>query len=139
LPAIRANLDLFSKIEILPRTSKLEALTPRSGTLASVPVDRLGKLMMTKSSDDASGPVVLRASPGASAIRRVSSRVRPLFISLSAPLRSTMATSFDPLEVSARLKPSAIASTPTSTSTTPAMPTAAVNAEPFRCGMVCRL
>ena len=38
------------------RTSKAAGTTPRSGTLASVPVERLGRLMMTNSSEDAIGP-----------------------------------------------------------------------------------
>ena len=59
---------------------------------------------------------------------RVASRSRPLVISLSAPLRNTIATSGAPDTVIARRKPAAMESTPTSTPTTPAMPMAAVSA-----------
>jgi hypothetical protein len=52
--------------------------------------------MMTNNSAEASGPASVRATPGASAIRRVSSRPSPLTISLSAPLRSTIAASAAP-------------------------------------------
>ncbi len=68
----------------LLRTSKAAGCTPRRGTLASVPVERLGASTITKSSAEASGPDAARATPGASAMMRVSSRPMPLIISLSA-------------------------------------------------------
>ena len=113
--------------------------TPRKGTFASVRVERFGRLMMTKSSAEASGPSALRARPGASAIRRVSSRERPLVISVLALLRRTMATSSEPDGVMAARKPSAMERTPTKTATTPAIPTAAARAAPLRSGMERRL
>ncbi len=48
-----------------PRTASAAFSTPRNGTLASVPVERLGRLMITNSSAEASGPSALRATPGA--------------------------------------------------------------------------
>ena len=67
---------------------------------------------------------------------RVLSRRKPLTISLSAPLRRTMAASGEPEAVMAFLNPTPIESTPTSTATTPAMPITAAATEPSRCGML---
>ena len=120
-------------------TAKAAFSTPRKGTLASVPVDRLGRLMITNNSAAASGPSAERATPGASEMRRVSARESTLVISVSAPLRSTTAKSAGPLGVIAARKPAAIESTPTKTATTPAMPTAAAVAAPLRSGSVRRL
>src|SRR5690348_1448262 len=119
---VRPEFDLFAKIEAsegarsagthddlvlsrlkLPALHKLNvpanveagSADAAHGNIGVKPVDRFGRSIMTKSSADASGPAALRASPGESLIRRASSRVMPLFISLSEPLRSTMATSFD--------------------------------------------
>ena len=66
----------------------------------------------------------------------VCSREKPLTISLSAPLRSTMAVSGEPETVMACLKPAAMESTPTSTATTPAMPMTVAATAPRRCGML---
>ena len=128
-----------ASIRMFPRTSNAPCSTPRKGTLASVPVLRFGRLMMTNNSAELSGPAALRATPGASPIVRMASRSRPLVISLSEPLRSTTATSGEPDTVIARRNPSAIASTPTSTPTTPAIPTAAVSAAALRSGSERRL
>src|ERR1035441_7162159 len=121
-------------IFMLSRTARADGSTPRNGTLASVPVARLGRSMMTNNSAEASGPLALRATPGGSAIMRVSSWLKPLTISLSAPLRRTIAPSGEPETVMACLNPAAMESTPTSTPTTPAMPTIVAAAEPRRCG-----
>src|SRR2546422_7652090 len=59
-----------------------------------------------------------------------------LIISLSEPLRRTTARSTAPVSVIVRRNPWAIESTPTNTSTTPAMPKAAASDEPLRCGTV---
>ena len=61
---------------------------------------------------------------------------RPLVISLSAPLRITSARDGEPEPRMAAVKPAAIDSTDTSTTTTPAMPTMATpdEAEPLRNG-----
>ena len=99
----------------LSRTLSAACSTPRIGTLASVPVERLGRLMMTNSSAEASGPSSVRATPGASAMMRVLSRRKPLTISLSAPLRRTMAASGEPEAVRALRNPTPIESTPTRT------------------------
>src|SRR5690606_3722594 len=64
---------------------------------------------------------------------------RPLVISESAPLRITMARSGDPASCIDALNPSAIDSTATRTTTTPAMPMMATMDDPSRCGMVRRL
>ncbi len=112
---------------------------PRSETFASVPVERFGRLMITKSSADASGPEASRAMPGASSITRTSSRPKPLVISESEPERSTIASEGEPEETIARRKPDATESTPTRTSTTPAMPMTEDSADPRRSGIVRRL
>src|SRR6266404_4387030 len=90
---------------------------------------------MTNNSAEDSGPSALRASPGASAITRVSSRPKPLTISLSAPLRRIIAELGEAEEAIALRKPAAIERTPTRTPTTPAMPITAAMTEPRRCGM----
>src|ERR1035441_8749116 len=92
--------------------------------------------MMTNSSADASGPVSVRATPGASAMMRVLSRRKPLTISVSAPLRRTIAASGEPEAVMAFSKPTPMESTPTRTATTPAMPMTAAATDPRRCGML---
>jgi len=90
--------------------------------------------MITNNSAEASGPSLERATPGASAMIRVESRRKPLTISLSAPLRSTIAESGDPEEVIARRNPTRMDSTPTNTVTTPAIPTTDAATEPRRWG-----
>ena len=120
------------------RTLNAAGSTPRSGTFTSVPVERLGRLMMTNNSAEASAPSGERATPGASAMMRALSRESPLTISLSAPLRSTSAASGEPDAAIVRRKPAAMDSTPTSTVTTPAMPMTAAPTEPRRCGMPSR-
>ncbi len=94
--------------------------------------------MMTNNSADASAPWPLRATPGASAMSRVSSRPKPLTISLSAPLRSTIAPSGAAETVIACLNPAAMDNTPTSTATTPAMPMTVAATAPRRCGRLIR-
>ena len=42
----------------LSRTCNAAASTPRNGTFASVPVERLGRSMMTNNSAEESGPLV---------------------------------------------------------------------------------
>ena len=76
--------------------------------------------------------------PGAWRIRSDSVPLTPLVISLSAPLRITSARLGDPASDIAAVKPEAIDSTDTSTTTTPAMPMIATPEEPSRCGMVRR-
>ncbi|MEZ5283541.1 MAG: hypothetical protein R2712_01785 [Vicinamibacterales bacterium] len=63
----------------------------------------------------------------------------PLVISESAPLRMTSARAGLPDSPIAAVKPAAIDSTDTSTTTTPAMPTMATPDEARRCGIVRRL
>ena len=60
----------------------------------------------------------------------------PLDSSESAPCRMTIARSGRPALTIAFSNPSAIDSTPTSTTTTPAMPMIATPAELNRCGIV---
>ena len=72
-------------------------------------------------------------------MRSASPPLTPLVISLSAPLRITSARDGDPDSRIAAVKPEAIDSTETSTTTTPAMPTMATPDEPRRCGIVRRL
>ena len=92
---------------------------------------------MTNSSPDATGPCSPRRTPGASPMRRTSSRVRMLIISLSAPERITIAVSGEPVVAIVLRKPSAIDSTATNTATTPAMPTTATSDEAERAGGSC--
>ena len=72
--------------------------------------------------------------PGACLMMSTSAPPRPLVISLSAPLRITSARVGEPEPRIAAVKPAAIDSTETSTTTTPAMPTMATPDEPSRCG-----
>jgi len=118
----------------LPRTFVAWACTPRSGTFASVPVVRIGRLIITNNSGEARALLSSRRMPGASAMIRTSSPPRPLIISDSAPLRSTIAFS-SPTELSMVLTtPWAMDNTPTITATTPAIPNMAAADEPLRCG-----
>src|SRR5215207_1839303 len=112
---------------------------PRRGTLASVPVERLGRSTTTYSSAEATGIRPARATPGASEMMRVASRSRPLIISLSLPERRTIAVSAEAFEVMVLRKPSAIDSTATNTATTPATPSTAAAEAPRRWPMVRRL
>ena len=120
------------------RTAKAVGSTPRIGTLAPVPVLRLGTSTMTNSSADATGPFAPRATPGASLMIRVCSSSSTLDISVSLPARSTSAVPDEvPLSMTLR-KPSAIDSTATNTATTPAKPTTATLDEPSRCRRLIR-
>ena len=74
--------------------------------------------------------------PGACLMTSTSGPLRPLVISLSAPLRITSARSGEPDPCIAAVKPAAIDSTDTNTTTTPAMPTMATPDELRRCGIV---
>jgi hypothetical protein len=85
------------------------------------------------------GPSLVWSTPGASEMIRVSSRSRPLIISLSLPARSTIAVSGAAVEVIAFLTPSAIENTAIDTITTPATPTIVASEEPRRWGIVRRL
>src|SRR5712691_4584953 len=120
-------------------TPNADGSTPRSGTLASVCVERLGRLTTTNSSGDTSAFPLARAIPGASPMTFASSRPRMLIISLSAPERMTIAASGAPVDSIVFLNPWPIESTPTSTATTPATPNIAVAAAPLRRGRVRRL
>ena len=70
--------------------------------------------------------------PGACRMRSDSVPLTPLVISLSAPLRITSARDGEPDSPIAAVKPAAIDSTDTSTTTTPAMPMMATPDEPRR-------
>ena len=118
------------------RTPNAAGSTPRSGTFAGVPVLRLGTSTTTKSSADATGPPAARRTPGASLMIRVLSRGSPLLSSVSLPPRMTIAVSGDPAPASAARNPSAMESTATKTTTTPATPVTATRDEPARCGTV---
>ncbi len=72
-------------------------------------------------------------------MRSASLPLTPLVISLSAPLRITSARVGEPEFCIAAVKPAAIESTDTSTTTTPAMPMMATPDELRRWGMVRRL
>jgi hypothetical protein len=121
-----------SMSDISSRTSCAVGSTPRIGTLAEVLVDFFGMSMMTKSSAERSAFCPSRRVPGACLITSTSFRLRPLVISLSAPLRITMARDGEPEPRIAAVKPDAIDSTETNTTTTPAMPTMATPDDPSR-------
>ena len=122
------------------RTPRSFRPTPRSVTLASVPVSALGTFTTVTSSFDSSAlPSASLASPGALLMVSMSARVRLLLSSASEPPRRMMARSARPLSASVCLKPAPIASTDTNTATTPAMPMTMTLEAPSRCGRVCRL
>ena len=127
-----------STISTSSRTSKASSSTPRSGTLASVPVERFGRLITTNNSADTSGPDFPCTTPGASPTIRDSSRLMPLIISESAPLRRMTALRGEPATTIALRNPLAMESTPTKTATTPAIPNTAANDEPLRCMSVAK-
>ena len=124
-----------STILMLPRTSNaalFHAAQRHVGVGAGRALRQVDDDKQLRRSERSVG--VARDARAHRAIVRVASRSRPLVISLSAPLRSTTATSGEPDTVIARRKPSAMASTPTNTPTTPAMPIAAVSAAALRSG-----
>jgi hypothetical protein len=79
-------------------------------------------------------PSAPRFTPGASSISGAASRDNALDISVVEPLRSTIARSSRPVFWSASIIPVDIASTDTSTATTPAMPITITNEVLARCG-----
>src|SRR5215471_3629519 len=104
------------------RTSRAFGETPRTCTLASVPVERRGKGAITTTSGVTSGPSPPRATPGASSRIRTCSRVTLLSISEVEPARRTIALPNDPEETSVALNPLASESMATKTPTVPAIP-----------------
>ena len=70
LVAARLEVPAFDELDVSRAPRWPSFPTPRIGTLASVPVERLGRLMITNSSAEASAPSGPRARPGASGMRR---------------------------------------------------------------------
>ena len=100
-------------------------MTPRTCTLASVPVARIGMLAMTTTSGLTRATPPSRATWGASSMMRTSSIVTKLPISLVEPALWTMAFLGSPEETSVAWKPRARASMAMKTPTVPAIPTTA--------------
>jgi hypothetical protein len=116
----------------LSRTSRTRGETPRTWTLASVPVLFRGNAAMTTTSAEESGPRSSRATPAAPSITRKSSRVTALTISEFMPASRTIAFRGDPEATSVARKPWANASMATKTPTVPATPSTATIAEDQR-------
>ncbi len=122
------------------RTWNAAGCTPRSGTLASVPVERLGRSMTTKSSAEASGPAA-----DAQHSRRVGDDARHVAGEAARHLAVAAAAQHDRGVRRARRSqqawrnPSPIESTATSTPTTPATPTTVAADAPRRWPIVRRL
>src|SRR5215467_11401132 len=114
------------------RISSTLGETPRSCTLASVPVEIRGMGAMSTASAVTKGPLGPRAMPGASCITFTASKATPLVISDVAPPRTIRALSGEPDETSVALKPLARESMATKTPTVPAIPTTATIAEAQR-------
>jgi hypothetical protein len=114
------------------RTSSARDETPRTWTLASVPVLTSGNAATTTTSAEASGWPSRRRTPAADAITRTASMEIALTISESAPARRTIAFSGEPEDTMVARKPRAIASMATNTPTVPAMPSTATIAETQR-------
>ena len=109
--------------------------TPRNGTLLGLVSPLRGRSTITTSSAEASGrPAPSRATPGSAARRTAWSRSTPLESSESEPARSMITRSPRPVLASVWRNPSDIASTDTSTPTTPAMPTTTTSDVPTREG-----
>ena len=83
------------------RTPNAAGSTPRSGTLATVPVLRFSRSTTTNSSAEATGPLSARRKPAASLMMRVSASARALLSSLSLPPRMMIAVSGEPAPASA--------------------------------------
>ena len=129
-----------STIRTSSRMAKAAGWTPRKGTLLGWVSPLRGRSTITTSSADASGrPAASRATPGRLASRVAASRATPLDSSASEPARSMITRSGRPVLASVWRKPSDIASTDTSTPTTPAMPTTTTSEVPSRWGIVRRL
>ena len=140
-PAITSfvpNLNMRpSTIENSLRSGMLSGPMPRTGTFAGASGDDFfGRSIITISSAAASGVWPSRLIPGACLMTSTSVPLRPLVISLSAPLRITSARSGEPEPCIAAVKPAAIDNTDTNTTTTPAMPMMATPDELRRCGIV---
>src|SRR5260370_7660323 len=113
----------------LLRMAKTFGATPRSSTLASVPVDRKGIGAISTASGVTKGPAAPRAMPGASWIILAESIVTLLVISDVGPARVMSALSAEPEETSVALNPRASDSMATKTPTVPAIPTTATIVE----------
>lgn len=111
------------------RTASTRGDTPRTWTLASVPVWRRGKAAITTTSALTSALGRSLTTPGASSTGRVCSRGRMLSSSEFEPARRTMALAGEPEETRVALKPLARASVATNTPTVPAIPSTATTAE----------
>ena len=99
-----------------------------------------GRFVSTTTSALASGcPSAAVATSGSARRMFTASRVMPLEISLSAPLRSTSRLSFEPVSSSAAWKPEASAIAPIRIATVNATPSAVVAVETGRCRMLRRL
>ena len=108
---------------MLLRTLNAVGVTPRKVTLVGMSVSFLGRVVMTTTSQEASGlPSAPRATRGSTAIRlalpmsihEVSSDIEPRWV--------TMALLSEPVELSAMLKPRAMDRMVTNAATTRAMP-----------------
>lgn len=90
---------------------------------AQAEVDSLqARIAAARQQEDAAGAAPVRKTPGASEMIVVCSALRPLVISLSLPDRITITRSGAAASRSAAVNPSAMESTATNTTTTPAMP-----------------
>src|SRR5262249_43308655 len=120
-------------------TSKAAISTPRIGTFATVPVERLARLMMANSSAETAGPRGPVTMPGASRIIDTSSCASTLESSLSDAADVTIAVRSSPVPVIAARKPSAMERTETNTTITPTIPMIAITEAVNRCGILRRL
>ncbi len=121
------------------RMSNAARCTPRNGTLLGWLSPLRGRSTITTSSAEASErPAPSRATPGRAASSVAWSRPTPLESSASEPARSMITRSPRPVLASVWRNPSDIASTDTSTPTTPAMPTTTTSDVPMREGRLRR-
>ncbi len=113
--------------------------TPRKLTLAHDEPSLVGRSTTVSVSAEAMAwPEASFFTPGASMIVRPWSRVMTLDRSDAEPARTTMARSVRPVFEIVDNTPIAIASTDSTTATTPAMPITMTNEEPSRCGTLRR-
>src|SRR5712692_8440747 len=103
--------------------------TPRSSTLASVPVEISGIGAIRTASEVSNGPSGPRAMPGASWMTFTESIGTPLVISDVAPARVISALSAEPEETRVALNPRASDNQAIKTPTVPAIPATATIVE----------
>ena len=135
-----SNMPALDDLHLVADLERRRLARRAAARWPSVPVDRFGRSTITNSSAEASGRLAV-APDARRLLDRCRPRRRPGRWSSRCRRRcaSRARASGEPGVAHRGRKPSAIDSTDTNTTTTPAMPTMATADEPSRCGIVRRL